>query len=769
MIAFQDLAQGFAMAIKAVLMYTDRHPRATAAIAQLHAQLEQWLTHRNPLQVAASAGKLFADGTPVEGTSVHVQALARQFSERQISGMTFQRGLTQDELARLIQVLILKPARIEEQGGIFSLFEKLALRHISLTQTQYKEVKDGEELVSSSKAEQEHTRDQEGEGFGGGEGHAEIVLAPTRSMSDITRALDAWKEAMKALWSAGQQPPTGWTPPFPGALPPADLGGLGPIAQQLGWGSLSPSSAQLEPLRQAIAGLSPERQMALVEGIPSLPAHPLGLSLGLKGLAPELLATASGAILAQGRNWGEVRDALYDALRRTPGAQANLGTLAHKLMGMGVDLEHVEGLLRQLDWDGQPLDVQIRRAIDQHEFWQLTHDQRLLFLHRLLEEERTEPFHHLIEEAIARLADEDPRIREAAATTLADAARWIDDPGLPPEIEGRITEGLQAHFGWEPMAQILRYSREGLHAVLVALLKREELREAQSLIEGLDGLCAMSSGTQPWRMDALIQLKTSLVEPDLFTHALGALYDASPDMLREEMVPFFEFLGKEGMDGLMEHLGTEQDRRRRGRLLETIRFVGSEALPAIQANLASPTWYVVRNALNLIAELGHAGQLKEVTPHLRHKDPRVRQAAVRATARLGGPAAESPLIEVLAHTDPDTQLEVLFALAGIRSQRAVQAVLPLAVQATTPEAVRLKAIETLGLCGHPSTLGPLLELVRRKGRIFTSAEPMPIRTAALRALRALGTSEALSAAREAVNGESRSDDRKALQEALEGP
>ena len=196
--------------------------------------------------------------------------------------------------------------------------------------------------------------------------------------------------------------------------------------------------------------------------------------------------------------------------------------------------------------------------------------------------------------------------------------------------------------------------------------------------------------------------------------------------------------------------------------MDVIRGMGPQALPHLQEHLHNPTWYIVRNALNLVADLGHVGLLREVTGHLRHRDPRVRHAAVRATHRLGGAAAESPLLEVLPTTDPETQEEILLVLGKIRSVRATQVLTPMAASHENPERLRIKAIETLGLCGQASTIPTLVELIRRKGRIFTSAEPLPVRVAAVQALKALGLPEAEQAMVQVVREEGRSEERRAL-------
>ena len=93
--------------------------------------------------------------------------------------------------------------------------------------------------------------------------------------------------------------------------------------------------------------------------------------------------------------------------------------------------------------------------------------------------------------------------------------------------------------------------------------------------------------------------------------------------------------------------------------------------------------------------------------------------------------------------------------------------LELARAAAAPERLRIKAAETLGQIASPAAVPGLLELVHRRGRIFTSAEPTEIRIAAARALLAIGTPQAELGLRQIVADESRHQDRDALQRILD--
>jgi len=75
-----------------------------------------------------------------------------------------------------------------------------------------------------------------------------------------------------------------------------------------------------------------------------------------------------------------------------------------------------------------------------------------------------------------------------------------------------------------------------------------------------------------------------------------------------------------------------------------------------------------------------------------------------------------------------------------------------------------KAAETIGQIGDPRSIQALVEIAGRKGRLFTTAEPLPVRLAACKALLALGTPAASEALFELVAAEPWHRDRTALQQ-----
>jgi hypothetical protein len=759
---FLEFAQTLQMAIKGLAMYTAAHPRSRAALESLTANIEGWLAENPTFHVAASGGKVFVDGQPFEGQSLHLASTARMLSERQISGVIFSRGVTSDEVAELLDLFTLKPPRIEERGGAAKILADRNLQHIRLGQTQYREVREGEGGPDKGTGPAMDPITVPAEAAGQ-EPASPSPAQEAQEAPDPVRALaEQWSRDLAELLEKGGTDGTG------GGL---DLGHLANAMSVLGLGEGFPSAPQMEALRTAILGLEPDGILDIVGSLHTLPVAPAGLGMGLRALAPEAFGRASCDLIAGGMGagpgWEILRERLHGILGANDSFQALLASLEQELRRRGLSLTNLQELVARLDWETMGLDERIRLVLEQDHLWRLSEQQRLKFLRTLLEEGREEAFASVLDILLKGLACDLPPRREMAARALAGAAAWLHIPGLPAACEGPLFQGLSAHFAWEPLASILHATREALGAALGAIIDRGEPGQALHLVQELESLCRFMENGDPWRAEALDWVRDRLGQPESLRRVLELLHTATPETLLNEFIPFLEAAGPRAGEMLLEVLGEEQDRKRRGRLMEVIRGLGDLAMPAVHASLGSDKWYLVRNTLNLLADMGDVDALEPAKACLGHPDGRVRRAAVRATWKLGGPSAAPALAALFPQTDPETQLEIMFAFGQIHAGGAVPLLGQFLNDRRVPDKLRIRATETLGLIGDALAIPFLEEAVRRKGRIFTSAEPTEVRVAGCKALAALGTPQALAALRHAVEREPRNADRPFLQEVLD--
>lgn len=762
MIDFLQFAQSLIMALKALQMYTAVHPRAQEALAASHLMLDRWLATQERLQFIVSGAKVFADGVVQEPRNPHIAALVRAVSERGASGFVFERGVTQDEYLAFLQGLATKPQRLEETGGFESFLQNAGVERIRVSQIRYQEVREGESVVPDERPP------------------AFDSVPPPPEQDPLMKAI------REALLAALARPATG--PRAPGALggeassgvagteepgfltgfETADLTGLGPLGLELGLGDGEPTPAELDTVREILMGLEPVVQLSMLAGLAALPEHPSGMALAVKTLASDLLCAATGSALTKGASWLQLRGPLEAILQPLADREALVRALSAHLQNAGQDASQAEALLRRLDWDALSLEAKMVKVLEEGYLFELSLEQRLAFLRELLDLRRFDAFLRVQEVLLEALRHDQAKLRLDAAQTLAGVACWAQDPGLPPGAEGPLAEGLRAHFAWEPDPPIHHWTVEGLESLIWALVRRGDLRHVVSDIQELESLCEFLEEQQPWRNHALASLRDALAKPRLLEAAADHIFDPDRERVIQEVYPYLEFVGAPMARHLVARLGGEDNRTHRGRLVEAVRNLGSLSLPPLAEVLTSPTWYLVRNALALLSDLGNADSLSAIAPLLRHSEPRVRRAAVRALWKLGGPVSEPHLVAHMKDTDPETLQEILFALGQLRSEASVAPLAELAQDKRVLERLRVQAIATLGQIASPKAQPVLLDLARRRG-FFASVEPQAIRLAAACALWALGTPEAQEALRRMVESEPRGGDRVALREILERP
>jgi HEAT repeat protein len=189
-------------------------------------------------------------------------------------------------------------------------------------------------------------------------------------------------------------------------------------------------------------------------------------------------------------------------------------------------------------------------------------------------------------------------------------------------------------------------------------------------------------------------------------------------------------------------------------------------------SLKAQEWFVVRNALIILAEITTPERVKELAPLLNHPDVRVVGAAIRAVGRVGGRQAETALAPLVLHRDPSIQMETLFILNEMKSKQAIPALIELIRAAKgrprpEQEKVREKAVELLGTLESTSVIPVLQELLARKRSFFRDTrESLPIRLAALRALVQLDSQEAQETIRKAMEEEPKGSERDTLEAAF---
>ena len=186
--------------------------------------------------------------------------------------------------------------------------------------------------------------------------------------------------------------------------------------------------------------------------------------------------------------------------------------------------------------------------------------------------------------------------------------------------------------------------------------------------------------------------------------------------LLERLVPL---VGAAAAPPLLDALAVAESRGARRGLLAQLAKMGAEIAPFVIARLEDSRWYVTRNLLALLEELGPPPAGFSAAPYMRHTDARVRWQAVKLQLKLPAERDEA-LVVGLRDQDPRT-LRLALGLA-VALQTCPDTAVPLLVNRATdrtlPGDLRALAVRALGYTRAPAALETLLQITAGGRTLF---------------------------------------------------
>ena len=319
-------------------------------------------------------------------------------------------------------------------------------------------------------------------------------------------------------------------------------------------------------------------------------------------------------------------------------------------------------------------------------------------------------------------------VRPQADAALRDQVRrLLDGWTLPDPNPGAYGVALQRMARSAPVATPVRSDAHAMEPDRIVAMALEIGTVGPRLDPAVDQV--VSEGRLEQLLDAL---DTVTVENAASGVVRGRV--ATADVVRrianrepvdfktlERVVPL---VGPPAAAPLLDVLATAESRGTRRGLLAQLVKMGTAIAPTVIARLEDPRWYVTRNLLTLLEEIGVPPGFSAVR-FMHHADARVRLQAVKLQLKLPEGRDEA-LAAGLADQDPRT-LRLALGLA-VALQRSPDGAVPLLVSRATdralPTDLRVLAIRTLGHTATPAALETLLQLTSA-GRTLFGRENLP--------------------------------------------
>ena len=216
---------------------------------------------------------------------------------------------------------------------------------------------------------------------------------------------------------------------------------------------------------------------------------------------------------------------------------------------------------------------------------------------------------------------------------------------------------------------------------------------------------------------------------------------------RDEAIAVMRRGGADSVEVLLDRMISATDIAQRRGAFDALRQMNEGTEQLVQM-LGHHEWFVVRNVVELVGELGIERAVPQLSKLLVHDDERVRKAAALALAKMGTRNATEAVRQALRDKSAEVRVQVALGVGGRRSQGMAMP-LVVALDEEQDDVVKREMILALGRIATPDAIQALIKTVQPSGKLF-GKKRTPERLAAVEALRiaatpaALGTLEGLS-------------------------
>ncbi|MEX2179003.1 MAG: HEAT repeat domain-containing protein [Gemmatimonadaceae bacterium] len=241
-----------------------------------------------------------------------------------------------------------------------------------------------------------------------------------------------------------------------------------------------------------------------------------------------------------------------------------------------------------------------------------------------------------------------------------------------------------------------------------------------------------------------------LSKPTLL-RAVASMIPRKPER-RQQYYEVLARTGEEGADALIEQITQAPTAADRVMLMEVLTVL-DDAVPALVRMLGDSRWFVVRNATDLLGEMGAVQAEGPLIALLRHADDRVRRSVTGALMKLGTPDALRGIYDAVHDASPEVRMQVAAAIAN-RKDSKTSTTLIRAVDEEADGDVQLVMIAALGRVATNDAVQKLVKIAEPEGRLFRKKDTS-LRVAAIQALGEARTPAAIAALREFVGDKER--------------
>lgn len=179
----------------------------------------------------------------------------------------------------------------------------------------------------------------------------------------------------------------------------------------------------------------------------------------------------------------------------------------------------------------------------------------------------------------------------------------------------------------------------------------------------------------PEKIKKLINSLLASINSEEMINYVGDILDHNQEIDEEILFEYKELLDRSAISPLISVLGRLKTIYGRKRVITILVDLGRKDIQTLAKGLYDSRWYVVRNILYILRQIGDKRAVEYLIDTVRHPDSRVRREAIKAIGELKNPLALQLLKDCLNDYDPSIRKISVKALSNYGSETAKRIIL----------------------------------------------------------------------------------------------
>ncbi len=198
-----------------------------------------------------------------------------------------------------------------------------------------------------------------------------------------------------------------------------------------------------------------------------------------------------------------------------------------------------------------------------------------------------------------------------------------------------------------------------------------EQGDLSAFIHILRGLKAMTENKDlPDGIKKTIHLLLSYINSEDLVNRVGEIFDSIAEIEEDILDEYTGMLDKSAITPMISVLGRLKSIHGRKRIITILVDLGRKDIQTLAKGLYDSRWYVVRNILYILRQIGDKRAIEYLVDTIRHPDNRVRREAIKAIGELKNPLGLQILKDCLNDYDSSIRKTAVKALSNFASETA---------------------------------------------------------------------------------------------------